>query len=306
MPKVSVIVPCYNCGPYIGETIDSVLSQTYQDFEIIIINDGSSEAETVSILRAFDKPKTKVIHTDNQGPAAARNTGIKASSGIYILPLDGDDKIGSTYMEKAVSILDHRANIGIVYCEAEFFGGIVGKWPLPEYQFPRILLGNMIFCSGFYRRSDWERTEGYDPNPLLQGWEDYDFWLYLIELGVEVYRLPEVLFFYRRRTDSISASFTREHSVNAFCRLFNNHFKLYTENAKVIFEELVDLQRDQIKSQFTVKELRAEIEQSQSTVQQLQQKITSMQSSPFWTLRERWLKLREAFPSNIKSNGYSI
>jgi hypothetical protein len=120
--QVSVVIPCYNQGQYIDEAVESVLAQSYQDFEIIIVNDGSNNADTIKILETYSKPKTRVIHTNNQGASIARNNGIKVSSGRYILPLDADDRIGSVYIEKAIEVLDKNENVGIVYCEAEFFG----------------------------------------------------------------------------------------------------------------------------------------------------------------------------------------
>lgn len=116
-PKVSVIVPCYNLGQYLDETIDSILAQTYQDFKIIIVNDGSTDGDTIELLKTYNKPKTQVIHTENQGPSAARSAGIPLAKGQYILPLDADDLIGDTYLEKAVEVLDKDPSIGIVYME---------------------------------------------------------------------------------------------------------------------------------------------------------------------------------------------
>ncbi len=292
MPKVSIIIPCYNCGQYIHETIDSVLAQTYQDFEIIIINDGSTDEETNSMLEACDKPKTKIIQTSNQGPAGARNTGIKQSSGMYILPLDGDDKIDQTYLQKAVQILDANKNMGIVYCEAEFFGEMTGKWELPEYQFPEILLDNVIFCTGFFRRSDWEKTNGYDPNPVLKGWEDYDFWLSLIEMKREVFRIPEVLFFYRRRQGSITSLWTREQSIHAYRQLFKNHPHLYADNINVIFEHILDLRSDLLQSQAAAAQSQAAALQWQARALRIEAELASMQTSPFWKLRQQWLKVK--------------
>src|SRR4051794_26342282 len=106
MPKVSVVIPCFNQGQFVDEAVASVLAQTCRDFEIIIINDGSTDEATNRKLAAYEHPKVQVIRTANQGAAGARNTGIDASSSPYILPLDADDKIAETYLEKALAVLD--------------------------------------------------------------------------------------------------------------------------------------------------------------------------------------------------------
>lgn len=245
-PTVSIIIPCYNQGQYLDGAVNSVLAQTYQDFEIIVVNDGSTDPETVEILKTYNQPKTTIIHTDNQGLPLARNNGIQVARGRYILPLDADDKIGNTYLQEALELLEDNDNLGIVYCEAEFFGEQEGKWALPEYEFPNILLRNVIFCSGFFRKSDWQEVGGYNPN-MIYGWEDYDFWLSIIELGREVYRIPKILFFYRRQAVSMAKSLNPEKYIKCHTQIFNNHQKLYAEHISTIFTEVVDF-RGQVES----------------------------------------------------------
>jgi glycosyltransferase involved in cell wall biosynthesis/SAM-dependent methyltransferase len=233
-PTVSVIVPCYNQGPYLDEAIESVLEQSFQDFEIIIVDDGSTDEQTIQLIKNYRRPKTTVLRTTNQGLASARNNAIKESSGKYILPLDADDKIASTYLEKAVSILDANNKVGIVYCKADLFGDASGPWDLPDYRFPDILVGNRIFCSAFFRRMDWVRVNGYRP---MWGWEDFDFWLSLIDLGREVFCIPDTLFFYRKRSDSMIATMSWEHRIDGFAQLFRNHPKLYMDNVATLLAE---------------------------------------------------------------------
>lgn len=262
MTKVSVIIPCFNQVHWIDDAVQSVLAQTYKDFEIIIVNDGSTEPQTNSILNSYDNPCIKVIHTVNQGVATARNTGISQATGIYILPLDADDKIADSYIQKAVGIMESNPNIGIVYCQAEFFGDETGKWELPEYSFPEILLGNVIFCSGFYRKSDWDYVQGYNPN-MKYGLADYDFWLSLINLGKDVFRIQESLFMYRQRSGSMSKSITREQRIQMVTQLFENHSKLYSENISVVFRRIFDL-NDQVNLLGNnVRELRSMLDQLQ-------------------------------------------
>lgn len=238
-PTVSVIIPCYNQGIYLDEAVESVLAQTYQNFEIIIINDGSTEQETIGILKNYQKAKTTVIHTENQGVSTARNTGINAANGKYILPLDADDKIEKTYLQKAVELLENNANLGIVYCEVEFFGDCQEKWNLEQYKFPDILLQNVIFCSGFFKKTDWLIVKGYNPN-MIDGWEDYDFWLSIIELGREVHRIPETLFFYRQKQVSRTKLMNFQKSVDAHVQIFKNHQSFYLENLDFIFKEIIN------------------------------------------------------------------
>ena len=99
MEKVSVIMPCYNDGRYIEEAVESVFTQTYPDIELIVIDDGSDEQETLDVLERL-RDKIILLKTDHVRPAGARNYGIERASGKYILPLDSDDRIDKTYIEK--------------------------------------------------------------------------------------------------------------------------------------------------------------------------------------------------------------
>jgi len=194
MPKVSVIIPCFNHGQYIDKAVDSVLAQTFQDFEIIIVNDGSTDNYTNELLDNYIKPKIKVIKTENTGPSSARNTGIENALGEYILPLDADDYIDKEYLIKAVRVLESDKNIRIIYCLAEKFGKVNEKWYLPNFSITEIYLRNCIFSSGLFRKADWLKVKGYAAD-MIYGYEDWDFWLSILGIDGKVFRIPEVLFF---------------------------------------------------------------------------------------------------------------
>jgi len=238
IPVVTVVIPCFNQGRYLEETVDSVLQQTLSDLEIIVVNDGSNDEETNRILADFHKPKTRIIHTSNQGLAAARNNGISIARGKYILPLDADDRIGATYLEKATGLLDSSDELGIVYCRAQLFGASDALWDLPEYSLQEMLVDNVIFCSALFRRKDWEEVGGYDIG-MIYGWEDYDFWLSLIEKGKQVHRLDEILFFYRVASDSMVRSKEKWQKIAMFKRIFKRHFRLYQDNIEVWLEKII-------------------------------------------------------------------
>jgi glycosyltransferase involved in cell wall biosynthesis len=229
MPKVSVIVPCYNMGKYIDETIDSVLKSTFPDFEIVVVNDGSTDEFTNKHLADYNRPKTKVIHTKNQGLVGARNTAIENSSGEYILPLDSDDMISENYIKEAVEYMDNNPNAGIVYCMAERFGDSQGIWEFPEYSVEGMVQQCLIFCSGFFRRKDCEKVGGYSAN-MNYNYEDWDFWLKIIELERDVYRIPKIHFFNRVRKDSITSTRDWGGRMKTMNRqLYLNHLELFAK-----------------------------------------------------------------------------
>ncbi len=233
MFKISVVIPCYNQGIFLAEAINSVLAQTYSDFEIIVVDDGSTDAETLTILNRIDSPLIKVLRTANGGLAKARNTGIAASIGDIIMPLDADDLIEPTYLEKGVAVFAGDSRVGVVYSMADKFGAVNGLWHLPEFSSNLILRENMVFCSAMFYRESWERVGGYNVN-MKHGWEDWDFWLSFCELSIRFIRIPEVLFHYRVRESSMTVSMGYGQKFLMMTRLFLNHRRLYARNAKAV------------------------------------------------------------------------
>ena len=225
-PLISIIVPCYNQSQYMRETLDCLKKQTIEEWECIIVNDGSTD-NTLEIAKEYVKSDNHYVLVDkpNGGLADARNAGIKASHGKYILPLDSDDLIASTYAEKAVSYLEEHPETTLVYCKAKYFGDRDEEWNLPEYDFDKLLFCNQIFCSCVYRRCDYDRTEGYNTN-MKHGLEDWNFLLSLLNKESKVYRIPEILFFYRKHGVSMIAN-TNKHTKELYCRIVANHIDLY-------------------------------------------------------------------------------
>ncbi|MBM3124786.1 MAG: glycosyltransferase [Chloroflexi bacterium] len=232
MSKVSVIIPCFNQGAYLEEAVGSVLAQTFDDTEIIIVDDGSDDPATILLLDQLGKTDVRIIRTRNNGLAAARNRGIREATGEYILPLDADDKIGREYASLAVSIFDSNPDIGIVYCEAVYFGLKNERWQLPEYSLDHILKHNIIFCSAFFRKEDWAKVGGYNIN-MVYGWEDWDFWLSLIGLHRRVYRIPRVLFYYRLKEASMVQSVDEDKDFFMRLHACLNHRDLFRQVANI-------------------------------------------------------------------------
>lgn len=237
MSRVSVVIPCYNAGATLDEAVQSALAQTWDDLEVVIVDDGSDDPATTALLDAAGWPRTRVIRQANAGPAAARNAAIRASTGEYILPLDADDRIEPSYVAKAVAILRERPEVGVVYCKAERFGAASGPWELPPYNIRELAIDNVIFVTSLFRRVDWERVGGFNER-LRHGVEDYDFWLKLVGLGREVVQIDEVLFHYRVQASSRTTDFSADRAgmVDTYARIFRDNIDVFARNAETLFE----------------------------------------------------------------------
>lgn len=234
MPKVSVIIPCYNHGQYLDDAVDSMLHQTFQDVEIIVINDGSTDEFTIEKLKQYEKPKTTVLHTTNQGLAAARNNGIKIAKGEYILTLDADDYFESTFLEKAVPILDNQSKVGVVSCGVRYFG-VTNRTIMPKGGDVRVCLAKSgAIGNALFRKICWEQTEGY--NEHIEAYEDWDFWLNVTKRGWLIHVIREYLFNYRQHPTSmrIEARAIRPLLIKQLVQNYREVFEKYVEEA--IFE----------------------------------------------------------------------
>ncbi|REG94294.1 glycosyltransferase family A protein [Algoriphagus antarcticus] len=211
IPFVSVIIPCFNHESFLEDAVISVLKSTYQESEIIIMDDGSSDG---SFLKAKElaevyPDRIKVFSQENAGPSVARNHAIDLARGKYILPLDADDKIGRKYLEEGIRILESDREIKLVYCEAEKFGLKTGHWKLRPFCPESLAKDNMIFVSAMFRKEDWAAAGGFDER-LKWGWEDWEFWISMLKNGGKVQKLSCIGFYYRIHSISRRKSVTKQ------------------------------------------------------------------------------------------------
>ena len=189
-------MPLFNRGHIVGEAIESVLGQTFTDWELVIVNDGSTD-NSLEVAQDYARKdmRIRVLDQPNGGSVAARNNGIAVAVGEYIFPLDDDDKISP----EALSELFAAAKSGlgdVVYSETVRFGAEQGLLELPLPTPENIPYRNCVVCSALYRKSDWEKYGGYDVN-MKDGYEDWEFWLNFVAQGKTFYRIPKPLFYYR-------------------------------------------------------------------------------------------------------------
>jgi glycosyltransferase involved in cell wall biosynthesis len=236
-PKVSIIVPCFDQAKYLDESLQSIVEQTFGDWECFIVNDGSPD-HTEEIARKWEvkDPRFIYLYKENGGVSSARNFGVNQSKSDYILTLDADDKYEATFLEKALSVLLDNNEIGIVSSWGRYFTNdkqhqvfkLMGKSTVD------FLFHNAANGSSLFRKECWEKAGGYDENPK-NGYEDWEFYLRVCALGWKVQIIEEVFFFYRLNIDSRSAGMNKKHN--------ETQKYIYMKNKDIYcthYEELID------------------------------------------------------------------
>ena len=160
---VSIVIPCYNDWQYVEQAVASALNQTYYNIEVIVVDDGSN-AETKAILKKIEPRITKLITQENQGQSAARNVGIKAAKGEYILVLDSDDFFEPTFCEKAISFFLSDNEVKIVSCFANLIlnDGSIVIYETRGGNVSDFLFGNKVLGTSLFKKVDWQNSGGYD------------------------------------------------------------------------------------------------------------------------------------------------
>jgi len=211
LPKLSIIIPCYNSESTLEETLISVRDQVFENWEAIIVNDGSLDnLEAIALHWMARDTRFKYFKKENGGLGNARNFGIEKAKGAYILPLDSDNKVKPQFTKKAIAILDTDPNVGVVHGNALYFGEKQGIWEVDSFDFERMLLQNYIDACAVYRKSLWKEIGGYDTQMPYQGNEDWELWLAMGAKNIGFKHLDELTFDYRFSKDSMIRSFSSE------------------------------------------------------------------------------------------------
>lgn len=211
-PLVSVVIPCFNYGHFLEEAVDSVLRQTLSSVEIIVVDDGSTDEATLSVLATFVKPRTVVLRRPNGGLSSARNQGVRAARGRYVCCLDADDRLAPTYLEKATAILESDHGAGFAYSWVKLFGDDDDIWHTDRFDLAELRRRNFIPVSAVFRIADWATVGGYAED-MRNGYEDWEFWLRLASLGRRGVLIPEALFEHRLHGRTMIFSAREQHEA---------------------------------------------------------------------------------------------
>lgn len=229
MPKVSVIIPFYNAHKYLEETLISIEKNAYPNKEIIIVNDGSTEKASINLLEQLEESdKYKILHKSNGGLPAARNFGVKYATGNYLFFLDSDDIIDQDYLEKGINCLINNSNTSyvITYCNniTEDGKNLIYSCPIyPNYP-PLVAFGGSY--SAIFRKEIFEKFE-YDEK--LKTYEDWELYSNLSKNRCFGVVIPEFLFDYRRRPDSLLSTFKGNEELQTRQYIWEKHREFYEQ-----------------------------------------------------------------------------
>lgn len=235
--KLSIVIPYYNLGLYLEDTIQSIRNSTYTDKEIIIVNDGSTDGHSLNVLNKFrDQAGIKVIDTINNGIAQARNIGIENATGNYIAFLDADDLVRQEYYSKGISVLEKYKNVHFVGSWIQYFGDSNHIWPAFNPEPPIILYHNLVNSSSLIYKKESLLLHGLnDDNMLFQGWEDYESVVSMIANDLYGVVLPETLFLYRIRKDSMIRHLSKAKKILLHQYISQKHWAVYKKFSVKVF-----------------------------------------------------------------------
>ena len=204
-PLVSVIIPCHNYGRYLRECVESVLMQTFAAWEVIIINDGSTDDTNevaAQVIKDYPKHALRYYEQQCQGIVQPRNRGVSLAKGAFILPLDADDLIAPKFLELTVAKLTEKPHLGYVSTKALFFGSSNKIWPREAFNPLALLFTNQQGNTTLYRKSMWVDVGGYEPT-MIHGYMDWEFWIDCTKMGWTGEQLEVPYYLYRRKVDSV-------------------------------------------------------------------------------------------------------
>lgn len=241
---VSVIVPCYNHAQFLSVALGSVLEQTFENWECIIVNDGSPD-NTEQIAQDWCKKDSRFnyYYKENGGLSSARNYGIEKAKGDYILILDSDDKFHVTFIEKAVKVLEENPKIGIVSCWGIRFTGndYYGEFKPDGKNLKDFLFKNAAIGNSLIRKKCWSDVNGYD-EAMKKGYEDWEFYIRVSKEGWETKIIEETLFYYRQHKVSMRVEAINKYDKEIRLYIFKKHQDIYRK----FYDEMVHFFLDSI------------------------------------------------------------
>lgn len=255
--KFSVILPCYNLGSMLEDAVRSILRQTLDNIEVIVVDDVSPDENTKAVLKYLESHITVIYRPQNGGASAARNTGIKVANAEYILCLDADDMIEPTYLEEAYNLFEMDSRIGIVAPYTKITGVRNGSWkPKDNTGLIDALVSSPIPNASCFRKQAWEESGGYDET--MRGYEDWEYWISILEKKWTIRVIPRLHYIYVTRAGS-KVKTSNKNAADIVAHIVTKHEKVFRDNMTYviahIYKRYVDA-RLQVSSAATPEDLR--------------------------------------------------
>ena len=237
--KLSVVIPYYNLGGTIEDTLVSLQNVNYPNIEIILVNDGSTEPASIEKLESLaGKYKFTLLHKKNSGLSETRNFGAEHSNGAYLAFLDADDTVEPDYYKKAIELLSNYNNLHFVGCWAQYFGESQKTWPTFNPEPPYLLYHNMINSSALVYKKESFLKFGMNKKKLIYGMEDYESLISMVKNGARGVAIPELWWNYRIRKNSMQQAFNVNKQLYLYRLIAEEHedfFNLYgSELSKIL------------------------------------------------------------------------
>jgi len=227
---LSIVIPYYNMGEYVEDTLKSVFDTTYASYEVIVVDDGSTDLNSVRIIEELkEKYNFKLIKQQNQGLPSTRNNGAAQASGEFLAFLDSDDMVEPDYYGKAVRILKQYDNIGFVGCNAQYFGERSDIWQTWNPEMPYFLCKNTMATSSLVMKKNVFMEFGLNDKNMIYGMEDYEAVIRIIGSGYHGVSMPYALFLYRVRTGSMSNRFSEGKITYLYEKIADNNCELFKD-----------------------------------------------------------------------------
>lgn len=239
LPPVTVVVPCYNGGSFLREAVRSAREQTHPHVDVIVVDDGSTDKETLVVLAEIAGPGVRVIRQDNAGPGAARNTAIAAATSPYILPLDADDRLAPRAAEVGARHLAADPEVGIVAGAMRLIGAATGRKECAFAGIESMLRGTTIPNISMFRRQDWEGVGGY-PESIRRG-EDWAFWMRLLAMGRKVSVVPDDFYEYRVSGAQATARVDPVASAAGWNFVLDENRELFARYPEIVIDDLLEV-----------------------------------------------------------------
>ncbi len=236
LPLVSFIIPYYNAGATINDTIDSILNQSYPHFDIWLINDGSTDQFSLDQLKQFEgNEKIHLLHQENNGPSTARNKAIQLCSAEFIVPLDADDLVEATTLSACVTRAISDKEIGVVYGNLHYFGESNELKKQQVFALERQLLWNQLAVCCLIRKEVFSTVGYYDEHLSKLGLEDWEFWLRVGQSNWKFSKMEEVHFRIRVVGSSRTYEVANKHLTEIKKYVYEKHSNLLAQQFEAFY-----------------------------------------------------------------------